>query len=72
MFETQITSKTIELDLTFSKTLSSHQQYMHGINFQMTQEAPSVASFKYRLNRNLMPPPNHYNVGSHKGQILKA
>ena len=40
---------------------------------RMTQKnASSVASFKHRLNRNLMPPPRYYNAGSRKGQILQA
>ena len=37
-----------------------------------TKNASSVAFFEHRLNRNLMPPPKYYNVGSRKGQILKA
>ena len=32
----------------------------------------SVASFKYKLKRNLNAPPKFYNAGSHKGQILYA
>ena len=36
------------------------------------QNAPSVASFKYKLNRNLNAPPKYYNVGSRKGHILQA
>ena len=34
------------------------------------RNAPSVASFKYKLNRNLNAPPKFYNAGSRKGQIL--
>ena len=36
------------------------------------QNALSVASFKYKLNRNLKAPPKYYNAGSRKGQILHA
>ena len=36
------------------------------------RNAPSVASFKYKLNRNLNAPPKFYNAGSRKGQILHA
>ena len=36
------------------------------------QNAPSVASFKYKLNRNLTAPPKYYNAGSRKEQILQA
>ena len=36
------------------------------------QNASSVASFKYKLNRNLKAPPKYYNAGSRKGQILHA
>ena len=36
------------------------------------QNAPSLASFKYKLNRNLKAPPKYYNAGSSKGQILQA
>ena len=32
--------------------------------------APSVASFKFRLNRNLTKPPKYYNSGTRQGQIL--
>ena len=34
--------------------------------------APSVASFKYRLNRDLHKPPNYFNSGPRLGQILHA
>ena len=34
--------------------------------------APSVASFKYRLNRNLHKSPKYFNSGSRLGQILHA
>ena len=34
--------------------------------------APSVASFKYRLNNNLKKPPKYYDTGSRIGQILHA
>ena len=34
--------------------------------------APSVASFKFRLNRNLTKPPKYYNSGTRQGQILHA
>ena len=34
--------------------------------------APSVASFKYRLNNTLKKPPKYYNTGSRIGQILLA
>ncbi|MEW8545561.1 MAG: reverse transcriptase family protein [Candidatus Thiodiazotropha sp.] len=34
------------------------------------KEAPSVSSFKYRLNRNIIQPPKYYNSGSRIGQIL--
>ena len=36
------------------------------------RNAPSVASFKYKLKRNLNAPPKFYNAGSHKGKILYA
>ena len=32
--------------------------------------APSVASFKFRLNRDLHKPPKYFNSGSRQGQIL--
>ena len=31
-----------------------------------------VASFKYRLNRDLTKPPRYYNIGTRIGQILHA
>ena len=34
--------------------------------------APSVASFTFRLNRNLTKPPKYYNSGTRQGQILHA
>ncbi|MCG7879605.1 MAG: reverse transcriptase family protein, partial [Candidatus Thiodiazotropha endolucinida] len=34
--------------------------------------ASSVASFKYRLNRNIKKPPKYFNAGSRIGQILHA
>ena len=36
------------------------------------KNAPSIASFKYRLNRNLSKPPKYYNTGTRQGQILHA
>ena len=36
------------------------------------RNAASVASFKYKLNRNLNAPPKLYNAGLCKGQILHA
>ena len=33
---------------------------------------PSVASFKFQLNRNLTKPPKYYNSGTRQGQILHA
>ena len=36
------------------------------------QNAPSLASSKYKLNRNLKATPKYYNAGSSKGQILQA
>ena len=36
------------------------------------KQAPSVASFKYRLNRNLKRPSRYYNSGTHIGQVLQA
>ena len=36
------------------------------------KSAPSIASFKYRLNRNLSKPPKYYNTGTRQGQILHA
>ena len=39
-----------------------------------TKTAPSVASFKYRLNRYLInpPPPEYFNCGYRIGQIMHA
>ena len=34
--------------------------------------APSVASFKYRLNRDNKKPPRYFNAGTRIGQILQA
>ena len=34
--------------------------------------SPSVASFKFRLNRELRKPPNYFNTGTRQGQILHA
>ena len=34
--------------------------------------APSVASFKYRLNRDIKKPPRYFNAGTRIGQILQA
>ncbi|MEW8546213.1 MAG: reverse transcriptase family protein [Candidatus Thiodiazotropha sp.] len=36
------------------------------------KQATSVASFKYRLNRNIIQPPKYFNSGSRIGQILHA
>lgn len=36
------------------------------------KSAPSVASFKFRLNRDLKKPPRYYNIGTRIGQILHA
>ena len=36
------------------------------------QNAPSIVSFKYKLNRNLKAPHKYYNAGSRKAQILQA
>ena len=36
------------------------------------KNAPSVASFKYKINKNLRSPPKFYNAGTRKGQILQA
>lgn len=36
------------------------------------KNAPSVASFKYRLNMNRRVPPKHFNVGTRWGQIMHA
>lgn len=36
------------------------------------KSALSVASFKYRLNRDLKKPPRYYNIGTRIGQILHA
>ena len=35
-----------------------------------TKQAPSVASFKHRLNRDLNKPPIYFNAGTRRGQIL--
>ena len=37
-----------------------------------TKTAPSVASFKYHLNRDLLKPPKYFNCGSRIGQIMHA
>ena len=39
-----------------------------------TKTAPSVASFKYRLNRDLLnhPPTKYFSCGSRNGQIMHA
>ena len=37
-----------------------------------TKTVPSVASFKYRLNRDLLKPPKYFNCGSRIGQIMHA
>ena len=34
-----------------------------------TKQAPSVASFKHRLNRDLNKPPIYFNAGTREGQI---
>ena len=36
------------------------------------KNAPSVGSFKYKINKNLRSPPKFYNAGTRKGQILQA
>ena len=36
------------------------------------KQTPSVASFKYRLNRNNQSPPKYFNAGSRVGQILHS
>ena len=36
------------------------------------KDARSVGSFKYKINKNLRSPPNFYNAGTCKGQILQA
>ena len=36
------------------------------------RNTPSVAPFKYKLNRNLNASPEYYNAGSRRGQILHA
>ena len=36
------------------------------------KSAPSVASFKFRLNGDLHKPPKYYNAGSQIGQIMHA
>ena len=36
------------------------------------KDAPSVGSFKYKINKNLKSPPKFYNAGTRKGQILQA
>ena len=36
------------------------------------KDAPSVASFKYKINKSLKSPPKFYNAGTRKGQLLQA
>lgn len=36
------------------------------------KQATSVASFKYRLNKDIKKPPRYYNAGTRIGQILQA
>ena len=36
------------------------------------KNAPSVGSFKYKINKNLRSPPKFYNAGTRKDQILHA
>ena len=36
------------------------------------KDAPSVGSFKYKINKNLRSPPKFYNAGTRKSQILHA
>ena len=36
------------------------------------KDAPSVGSFKYKINKNLRSPTKFYNAGTRKGQILQA
>ena len=36
------------------------------------KQATSVASFKYRLNKDIKKPPKYYNAGTRIGQILQA
>ena len=36
------------------------------------KDAPSVGSFKYKINKNLRSSPKFYNAGTRKGQILHA
>ena len=43
----------------------SHPPSEHGTS-------PSVASFKFRLNRELRKPPKYFNTGTRQGQILHA
>ena len=62
------------------QTLSSNTNLFYNSFFPSTirawnslsddiKQAPSVASFKYQLNKNKRPP-EHYNVGLRIGQIL--
>ncbi|MEW8548405.1 MAG: reverse transcriptase family protein, partial [Candidatus Thiodiazotropha sp.] len=63
------------------QTLSSNTNLFYNSFFPSTirawnslsdeiKQASSVASFKYKLNRNIKRPPRYYNVGSRIGQIL--
>ena len=36
------------------------------------KDAPSLGSFKYKINTNLRSPPKFYNAGTRKGQILQT
>ncbi|MCG7875096.1 MAG: reverse transcriptase family protein [Candidatus Thiodiazotropha endolucinida] len=55
------------LDSFFPSTIRS----WNNLPFDVKQ-APSVATFKHSLNRNLTVPPKHYNSGTRLGQILQA
>ena len=68
--EIQIMFKTIEPILTSFLTHSVFINSCMERSKNDIRNAPSVASFKYKLNRNLNASPKFYNAGSRKGQVL--
>ena len=51
----------------FPSTIRAWNELPDGI-----KTSPSVASFKFRLNRELRKPPKYFNTGTRQGQILHA
>ena len=51
----------------FPSTVRAWNDLPHDI-----KDAPSVGSFKYKINKNLRSPPKFYNAGTRKVKILQA